>query len=125
MISIQEAAYSDDILVLRSTGALSTKADLDTYLKAGLAFYQHHNPLFVILDETEVTNNLGLIANFGFADRIIENMLLLDLKKMAIITREADFENNQEFANFLNAKEINLRVFLNKGDALIWITEEA
>jgi hypothetical protein len=52
-------------------------------------------------------------------------MLLLDLKKMAIITRDADFENNQEFANFLNAKEINLGVFLNKGDALIWITEEA
>lgn len=60
MVSIQEAAYSDDILVLRSTGALSTKADLDSYLKDGLEFFQRYNPLFLILDETEVTNYLGL-----------------------------------------------------------------
>ncbi len=121
MISIQKVEYSNNILMLSSTGELKNDDDLHSYFEATLELYHHHNPLYLVLDETKVVNRLGLMANFGFADHLVESMLLLKLKKMAIISRESDFDNNQKFANFLNAKELNVKIFLNKDEANKWI----
>ncbi len=120
MISIINSKFLDQTLAIKSKGELNSSEDLSKYFNDTYQIFQQYKPLYLILDETQVVNNLNLVDNFDFADTLSESFLLSEIKKLAIISRSRDLENNRVFANFLMARKIEMEIFLEFEDALSW-----
>lgn len=123
MITIEDIQFQHNILTLYVHGELENEGDLSDYLSKALQIYHHYLPRFLLLEETMLDNQLELFDNFDFADWLSESQLIKNLDKIAIVCSLKDMESSRDFANFLENRGINFKVFLEQKDAIKWFEE--